>query len=156
MQAAELEAKKPPSLRKKAPDAATVATALTPYKLPNPWLADSEWLLEELAELRETILRIPPTLNNTGDINSTIDRCWRLEQNLPYLLHIHRDAQRAFAQKHPARKSSRRGNQEPARAGTDGQKARLIILRPKGRSLAERSRDDEIPNEPPLHPPRES
>ena len=42
---------------------------------------------------------MPVTLNNASDINSVIDRCWRLEQDLRYLLGLHREGQRAFARK---------------------------------------------------------
>jgi len=68
-----------------------------PEKLPDPWLADSEWLLQELTKTRETILRIPFTLNNASDIKSAIDRIWHLETTLRYLLHLHREGQRSFA-----------------------------------------------------------
>ena len=33
---------------------------IAPDKLPDPWLIDSEFLLKELARLRELVLRIPP------------------------------------------------------------------------------------------------
>jgi hypothetical protein len=72
---------------------------LTPQKLPTPWLADSEWLLKELAKTRETILRIPFRLDNASDIKSAIDRLWYLERTLRDLLHLHRDGQRSFARK---------------------------------------------------------
>ena len=72
---------------------------ITPEKLPTPWLADSEWLLAELAAIRQDALRIPAGLDNASHINSVIDRCWRLEKNLRYLLALHREGQRAFAQK---------------------------------------------------------
>jgi hypothetical protein len=71
--------------------------AISPEKLPDPWLADSEWLLEELAKAREDALRLPWTVNNASNINSVVDRLWRLEQILRHLLHLHRDGQRAFA-----------------------------------------------------------
>jgi hypothetical protein len=69
---------------------------VTPRKLPTPWLADSEWLLEELAKTRETVLRIPFRLDNASDIKSAIDRIWHLERTLRDLLHYHRDGQRSF------------------------------------------------------------
>lgn len=69
---------------------------VTPEKLPDPWLANSEWLLEELAKTRETILRVPLRLDNASDIKSAIDRIWSLEENLRFLLHLHRDGQRSF------------------------------------------------------------
>jgi len=70
---------------------------ITPEKLPTPWLADSEWLLEELAKAREQILRIPFRLDNTSDIKSATDRIFSLEKTLRYLLHLHREGQRSFA-----------------------------------------------------------
>ena len=68
-----------------------------PRPLPTPWLGDSEWLLAELTKTRETILRIPFRLDNQSDIQSAIDRVWRLERTLRDLLHYHRDGQRSFA-----------------------------------------------------------
>src|SRR5438874_13734046 len=75
------------------------AESIPPQKLPTPWLADSEWLLEELAKTREAVLRIPARLDNASDIKSAIDRIWNLECRLRELLHLHRDGQRAFAEK---------------------------------------------------------
>lgn len=71
-----------------------------PRPLPSPWLADSEWLLAELAKTRGTILRIPFRLDNQSDIQAAIDRVWRLEKTLRDLLHYHRDGQRSFAKQH--------------------------------------------------------
>jgi hypothetical protein len=68
-----------------------------PQMLPTPWLADSEWLLAELAKTRETVLRIPFRLDNATDIQCAIDRLWHLERTLRDLLHYHRDGQRDFA-----------------------------------------------------------
>lgn len=73
--------------------------SLTEQKLPTPWLADSEWLLKELAKTRETILRIPFRLDNASDIKSAIDRLWYLERTLRDLLHLHREGQRSFVKK---------------------------------------------------------
>jgi len=73
--------------------------SITPDKLPNPWLADSEWLLEELAKVRNDVLAIPFSLTSASNINSVVDRIWRLEQNLRYLLLLHRDGQRSFAKR---------------------------------------------------------
>jgi hypothetical protein len=81
--------------------------SITPEKLPNPWLADSEWLLEELAKVREEMLRVPVQLDNASNINSVIDRCWRLEKNLRFLLFLHRDGQRQFAKKALPKESRR-------------------------------------------------
>jgi hypothetical protein len=76
--------------------------SLTTQKLPTPWLADSEWLLEELAKTREAILRIPARLDNASDIKSAIDRIWHLERTLRDLLHYHREGQRSFAKRFEA------------------------------------------------------
>ncbi len=73
--------------------------SLTPEKLPDPWLADSEWLLEELAKTRQAVLRVPFALNSASDIKSVIDRIWSLEETLRYLLRLHREGQRSFARK---------------------------------------------------------
>ncbi len=81
---------------------------ITPEKLPTPWLADSEWLLQELIKAREQVLTIPFALNNVSNINSVIDRLWRLEQNLRYLLHLHREGQRSFARKAAAQERKTR------------------------------------------------
>ena len=81
---------------------------ITPEKLPTPWLADSEWLLQEITKTRELVLTIPCELNNVSNINSVIDRLWRLEQNLRYLLHLHCEGQRAFARKAEAQERKTR------------------------------------------------
>jgi len=72
---------------------------VTPERIPDPWLADSAWLLEELAKTREQILRVPVRLDNASDIKSAIDRIWNLEQHLRYLLRLHATGQWAFARK---------------------------------------------------------
>jgi len=88
--------------------------SVKPENLPTPWLADSEWLLEELAKVRQDVLRVPVQLNNASHINSVIDRCWRLEQNLRYLLALHRDGQRAFARKAAKAEKKARKRIKPA------------------------------------------
>ena len=70
-----------------------------PEKLPNPWLVDSEFLLNELARLRELILKIPAHNDSILPINTAIDSIWRTEQQLRYLLQLHRSAQKEFAKK---------------------------------------------------------
>jgi hypothetical protein len=82
-------------------------------KFPTPWLADSEWLLAELTKTRETILRIPMRLDNQSDIQASIDRLWNLEKNLRYLLHLHREGQRAFARRSKPRVVRKPRSQRP-------------------------------------------
>jgi hypothetical protein len=74
-------------------------TAVLPEKLPDPWLVDSEYLLKELSRIRELALRLPLTLEASLPINTVVDAVWRLEEQLRYLLHLHRAGQRSFAQR---------------------------------------------------------
>lgn len=67
--------------------------------LPDLWNYDSERLLQELDGIREMILRIPATLDTRSALQSAIDRIWRVEQDVRFLLFLQRDAQRAFAKK---------------------------------------------------------
>jgi len=73
----------------------------TPDKLPDPWLFDSEALLRELDRCRSLVAQIaiddPQATHFT--INIAVDAIWRLQQTIRYLLHLHREGQRAFAVK---------------------------------------------------------
>lgn len=69
---------------------------------PDPWLADSEWLLNELAKAREQILRIPFRLDNKSDIDAATGRIFELEKTLRFLLHLHREGQRSFVKQSAA------------------------------------------------------
>ena len=86
------------------------------HRLPDPWLADSEWLLAELAKTREQILRIPYRLDNHSDVVAATDRIFNLERTLRHLLHLHREGQRAFARqhkeatKHPTKRQTKRAS----------------------------------------------
>src|SRR5437870_12529334 len=70
-----------------------------PEKLPDPWLFDSEALLRELDRCRELVLEIPITNPNATHfgINVAVTAMWNLRENLRYLLALHREGQRAFA-----------------------------------------------------------
>jgi hypothetical protein len=70
-------------------------------KLPDPWLFDSEALLRELARCRETALQIPITNPNATHfgIQLTVSSLWTLEENVRYLLRLHRERQRAWAKR---------------------------------------------------------
>jgi hypothetical protein len=73
----------------------------TPDQLPDPWLFDSEALLRELDRCRELVLQIPigdPQATHFG-INNAIGAIWNLTQQLRFLLHLHREGQRAFGAK---------------------------------------------------------
>jgi hypothetical protein len=90
---------------------------IPPDKLPDPWLFDSEKLLRELARLREMILLIPVN----GDphaahfaINNAISANWNLEVQLRFLLSLHKDGQRAFANRHQENKDERQKSSGPA------------------------------------------
>jgi hypothetical protein len=82
-------------------------TTFTPDKLPDPWLIDSEYLLRQLALIRELALKVPFTNESYQPTNTIVDAIWRLEQQLRYLLHLHRDGQREFATKSEQRIAAR-------------------------------------------------
>ena len=67
---------------------------------PNPadlWACRTEWLLNELDGVREMILLHPARPETRSDLQSAIDRIWRLEQDVRFILCIQREGQRAFA-----------------------------------------------------------
>src|SRR3979411_182585 len=73
---------------------------LRPEKLPDPWLFDSEKLLRELDRCREMVLLIPATTHETHfACNIAINSIWNLREQLRYLLSLHREGQRSFAQR---------------------------------------------------------
>jgi hypothetical protein len=71
-------------------------------RLPDPWLFDSEALLRELDRCRETVLQIPITNPNATHfgIQLAVSALWNLSENLRYILHLHREGQRAFRRQH--------------------------------------------------------
>jgi hypothetical protein len=73
-----------------------------PQRLPDPWLFDSEALLRELDRCRETVLQIPITNPNATHfgIQIAVNAIWNLTENLRYLLHLHREQQRAIRKQH--------------------------------------------------------
>jgi hypothetical protein len=78
-----------------------------PQKLPDPWLIDSEYLLAQLAKIRELALQVPLTNDSYQPTNTVVDAIWRLEKQLRFLLHLHRDGQRQFAAKADQKMSAR-------------------------------------------------
>jgi|ERR1051326_3686583 hypothetical protein len=72
--------------------------------LPDPWLFDSEALLRELDRCRETVLQIPITNPNATHfgIQLAVNAIYNLTENLRYLLHLHREGQRAIRKQHDA------------------------------------------------------
>src|SRR5207248_10583948 len=63
------------------------------------WSYDTAHLLHELAGIREMILRIPATLQTKSALQSAIDRIWRVEEDVRFLLSLQRDMQTSFARK---------------------------------------------------------
>jgi hypothetical protein len=63
------------------------------------WSYDTAHLLDELAGIREIILRVPITLQTKSALQSAIDRIWRVEEDVRFLLSLQRDMQASFAQK---------------------------------------------------------
>lgn len=79
-----------------------------PGPLPDLWLADSSYLLQELARIRDLVNRVPlASLEISLPLHSVRDAIWRLEQQLRYLLNLHRDGQRSFAKRAAAASKSR-------------------------------------------------
>jgi hypothetical protein len=72
---------------------------LSPEKMPDPWLFDSHFLLAELARVRELILRIPLHLDTFGPTNTAIMAISEVEDRLRYLLALHTEAQRSWAER---------------------------------------------------------
>ena len=54
---------------------------------------DTAHLLNELAGIREMILRVPITLQTKSALQSAIDRIWRVEEDVRFLLSLQRDMQ---------------------------------------------------------------
>jgi hypothetical protein len=69
-----------------------------PEKLPDPWLFDSEALLRQLDRCRELTNQIPITDPNSThlSIQIAVNAQWNLRENIRYILHLHREGQRAF------------------------------------------------------------
>ena len=63
------------------------------------WSYDTAQLLDELAGIREMILRVPITLQTKSALQSAIDRIWRVEEDVRFLLSLQRDMQTSFARK---------------------------------------------------------
>jgi hypothetical protein len=76
--------------------------ARTAEKLPDPWLFDSEALLHQLARCRELANQISirnPNETHFG-IQLTVNAIYNLEENLRYMLHLHREQQRSIRRQH--------------------------------------------------------
>ena len=92
---------------------------LSAEQMPDPWRLDTEGLLSELARIRELAVRIPPVRNDMiGPINSVIDGVWDLEQRLRYCLHLHCEAQRAFARQHHKKLAKRQNGSHERHANS--------------------------------------
>ena len=63
------------------------------------WSYDTAQLLDELSGIREMILRVPITLQTKSALQSAIDRIWRVEEDVRFLLSLQRDMQASFARK---------------------------------------------------------
>lgn len=68
-------------------------------ELPNAWLIDSRFLLDELARIRDLANRMPVTHKSLLPAKSVVDAIWNLEEQLRFLLRMHRDGQQSFAKK---------------------------------------------------------
>jgi hypothetical protein len=72
-----------------------------PEHLPNPWLFDTEKLIQELDRCREMVLLIPvPNHAAHFAANIAIDALWNLREHVRYLLLMHREGQSSWAKTH--------------------------------------------------------
>src|SRR5438477_2761793 len=78
------------------------AKAPPPPKPFDLWSYDTAHLLDELAGIREIILRVPITLQTKSALQSAVDRIWRVEEDVRFLLSLQRDMQASFAQRRSA------------------------------------------------------
>jgi hypothetical protein len=68
-------------------------------QLSNRWLLDTELLLRKLEQCRELVMQIPisnPAATQDG-IKIALNAVCTLQNDLRFLLHLHREGQRAFA-----------------------------------------------------------
>jgi len=74
------------------------------------WSYDTAHLLDELAGIREIILRVPITMQTKSALQSAIDRIWRVEEDVRFLLSLQRDMQASFARKAAKLEGPAKGN----------------------------------------------
>src|SRR5438552_8020645 len=102
----------------------------TPDKLPDPWLFNSEKLLRELDRCREMVLLIPaPTHETHFAINNAVNAIWNLREQLRYLLSLHKDGQRAFANRHTTANTKQDERQKGSRTALRPPPPRRLLAR---------------------------
>ena len=100
----------------------------TPNNLPDPWLMDSEALMREVDRCRELANRIPtPNIETHFAVNSVVNALWNLGENLRFLLVLHRDGQRRFAQRAEQLKSNADGEFDGADSRHGGRASRRSV-----------------------------
>jgi hypothetical protein len=72
------------------------ARRLGPDKFPDSWSVDTEYLLRELARIRELSLLVPVTTANYASIQTVIDAMWNFEEHVRYCLRLQREGQHSF------------------------------------------------------------
>src|ERR1700693_1871709 len=105
-------------------------------QLPDPWLFDSERLLNELDRIRELGCHIPVTGDSQAlhfGTQSAIDALWHLREQIRNLLALHIDGQRAFAKKvktndAPTAQDDRSTPKSPLRSDPHPKKLRVRAL----------------------------
>src|SRR5262245_18994959 len=76
--------------------------ARKPEQLPDPWLFDSEKLLNELGRIAELVDHIPIADSHATHfaINRAPQAIYDLREHLRFLLHLHREQQRSIRRQH--------------------------------------------------------
>lgn len=94
----------------------------TPEQVPDLWLLDSQYLLDQLGALRGLMLRVPVSLTTYLPVLNAVDAIWRLEEQLRFMLQIQRAGQQRFAEKHDEQQKTRLAakHPEPGRKGAVG------------------------------------
>jgi hypothetical protein len=95
---------------------------VTPEKLPDPWLLDTECLLRELARIREHALHIPITMDAVGPINVVVNAVWELETRMRYLLMLKTEGQIAFRTRYQTKQKKSK------KAVAEGQNSKIVSL----------------------------
>lgn len=90
----------------------------TPEKLPDPWILNTEKLLEKLEKCRELVMHIPiSSLEQTQlGIRYALTEIVNLQETLRFTLELHREAQQRFAKlAEKPKQAKRRGETQEAK-----------------------------------------
>lgn len=67
--------------------------AISPEKMPDPWLYDTAALIADLDHVRELINAIPLTMQGFGRVNAATAAVWELRERIRWLVRLRSEAQ---------------------------------------------------------------